>query len=277
MQYLAKPDKQMLARIKMWMTTYGQATAAFIFLIILWQILCDELKIPVWMLPAPTRIAFDTWQLRAILPVHIFATFIAVIGGFALAIATGIPLAIIIVSSKFLRRIIYPLLLTVQSVPKVAIAPLLLLWVGYGLKSNIIVAATVAFFPIVINTAAGLESIDAELLELTRSFDASAPRVFWRLRLPWALPYIFSSLKVAITLAVIGAIVAEFVGADKGLGYLILTSSGEMKTSLMFGVLLILSCLGIFCFYVVCWAEKILCPWYLPAEDDRGKSMSNVL
>jgi NitT/TauT family transport system permease protein len=150
----------------------------------------------------------------------------------------------------------------------VAIAPLLLLWVGYGLQSNIIVAATVAFFPIVINTATGLESVDAELLELTRSLDAGTLRVFWRVRLPWALPYIFSSLKVAITLAVIGAIVAEFIGADKGLGYLILTSSGAMKTSVMFGVLLILSAFGIVSFYAVSCAERLLCPWYIPLDSD---------
>jgi NitT/TauT family transport system permease protein len=173
-----------------------------------------------------------------------------------------------VVYSPFLRRVIYPLLLTLQSVPKVAIAPLLLLWVGYGLQSNIIVAATVAFFPIVINTATGLESVDAELLELTRSLDAGTLRVFWRVRLPWALPYIFSSLKVAITLAVIGAIVAEFIGADKGLGYLILTSSGAMKTSVMFGVLLILSAFGIVSFYAVSWAERLLCPWYIPLDSD---------
>ena len=204
---------------------------------------------------------------------HIFATFSAVVGGFALAIITGIPLAVMIVYSAFLRRVIYPLLLMVQSVPKVALAPLLLLWVGYGLKSNIIVAATVAFFPIVINTATGLESVDTELIELTRSLDAGTLRVFWRVRLPWALPYIFSSLKVAITLAVIGAIVAEFIGADKGLGYLILTSSGEMKTSLMFGVLLILSLLGILCFYAVCLAERILCPWYLPVASNQVETL----
>lgn len=139
-------------------------------------------------------------------------------------------------------------------------APLLLLWIGYGLTSNVIIAATVAFFPIVINTATGLESVDTELLELTRSLDASTARVFWRVRLPWALPYIFSSLKVAITLAVIGAVVAEFVGSDKGLGYLILTSSGQMKTSVMFGVLLLLSLLSIASFYAVAWAERQLSP-----------------
>jgi NitT/TauT family transport system permease protein len=254
-----------------WGLEYGQATAAIIVLIVAWEVLCDVFNVPKWLLPSPRQIAVETWEIRGILPVHFLATLWAVLGGFALAIVTGIPLAIMVVYSPFLRRVIYPLLLMLQSVPKVAIAPLLLIWVGYGLQSNMIVAATVAFFPIVINTATGLESVDAELLELTRSLDAGKLRVFWRVRLPWALPYIFSSLKVAITLAVIGAIVAEFIGADKGLGYLILTSSGAMKTSVMFGVLLILSLLGIVSFYAVSWAERLLCPWYLPLDTDTAR------
>jgi len=260
--------------LRLWVTEYGQPTAALAALIVVWEIACDLLNIPVWLLPSPLQIVIQTWQIRSILPLHIFATFAEVVGGFALAIAAGVPLAIIIVYSPPLRRVIYPLLLMVQSVPKVAVAPLLLLWVGYGLTSNIIVAATVAFFPIVINTATGLESVDPELIELTRSLDARRLEVFWRVRLPWALPYLFSSLKVAITLAVIGAVVAEFIGADKGLGYLILTSSGEMKTSLMFGVLLILSLLGILCFYAVSWAERLLCPWYMPLPSDPSGAAS---
>ena len=254
-----------------WALEYGHATVAIILLIAAWEVVCDVFSVPKWLVPSPRQIVVETWEIRGILPVHFLATLWAVLGGFALAIVTGIPLAIMVVYSPFLRRVIYPLILMVQSVPKVAIAPLLLLWVGYGLQSNMIVAATVAFFPIVINTATGLESVDAELLELTRSFDASKLRVFWRVRLPWALPYIFSSLKVAITLAVIGAIVAEFIGADKGLGYLILTSSGAMQTSVMFGVLLILSLLGIASFYAVSWAERLLCPWYLPLDTDPAR------
>jgi NitT/TauT family transport system permease protein len=254
---------------------YSEAAVAIIGLVVAWQVLCDVFNVPRWLLPSPRRIAIETWEIRAILPTHFLATLWAVLGGFALAIAAGIPLAIMVVYSPFLRRVIYPVLLTLQSVPKVAIAPLLLLWVGYGLQSNIIVAATVAFFPIVINTATGLEPVDAELLELTRSLDAGTLRVFWRVRLPWALPYIFSSLKVAITLAVIGAIVAEFIGADKGLGYLILTSSGAMKTSVMFGVLLILSAFGIVSFYAVSWAERLLCPWYMPLDSDAPAAERN--
>jgi ABC-type nitrate/sulfonate/bicarbonate transport system permease component len=134
---------------------YSEAAVAIIGLVVAWQVLCDVFNVPRWLLPSPRRIAIETWEIRAILPTHFLATLWAVLGGFALAIAAGIPLAIMVVYSPFLRRVIYPVLLTLQSVPKVAIAPLLLLWVGYGLQSNIIVAATVAFFPIVINTAIG--------------------------------------------------------------------------------------------------------------------------
>lgn len=244
----------------------GQAVGVIVAILVVWELACDTLKVPAWLLPAPTRILAETWSIRAILPMHIFATFAEIAGGFFIGIVVAVPLAIAIVYSRLLRRVIYPVILMLQSVPKVAIAPLVLLWIGYGLVPNMIVAASVAFFPVVINTATGLESVDPELLELTQSLDSGAWRVFWKVRLPWALPYIFSSLKVAVTLAVIGAIVAEFIGAGKGLGYLILTSSGAMKTSVMFGMLILLSCLGILCFYAVSWVERLLCPWYMPSK-----------
>jgi len=243
---------------------YARGALAVVAILVAWEVLCRVFAIPKWLFPAPSRIVEETWAIRGVLPMHFAATLSTVLGGFALAVVAGIPIAVLVVYSPFLRRVIFPFLLTLQSVPKVALAPLLLLWVGYGQFSNIIIAATVAFFPIVINTATGLESVDKELLELTTSLDAGTARVFWRVRLPWALPYIFSSFKVAITLAVIGAVVAEFVGSDKGLGYLILTSSGAMKTSVMFGVLVLLSLLGIASFYAVAWIERRLCPWYMP-------------
>jgi len=247
-----------------------QAGAAILALVLLWEILCATLKIQPWLLPPPSRIIRDTWEIRAVLPMHFLATLWAVVGGFFMAIAAGVPLAVAVVYSPLLRRIIYPLLLMLQSVPKVAIAPLMLIWVGYGMVSNMIIAATVAFFPIVINTATGLEAVDPELLDLTSSLDAAKIDIFLRVRLPWALPYLFSGLKVAVTLALIGAVVAEFIGADKGLGYLVLTSSSNMKTSIMFGMLVLLSAMGILCFYAVELAERLLCPWYLPAPTDAG-------
>ena len=245
------------------LTEYTQTAIGPILLLGIWEAMCRLFDVPAWLLPSPSKILIGGYEILAILPAHLMATLFAVLGGFALSIAVGIPLAIMITYSPVLRRVIYPMILALQSVPKVAIAPILLLWVGYGLKSGIVVAATVAFFPVVISTAAGLESIDRELLELTRSLDSSSLKVFLKVRLPWAMPHIFSGLKVAITLAVIGAIVAEFVGADKGLGYLILTNSGALKTSVVFFVLLILSLLGIALFYAVEAIERAVCPWYM--------------
>jgi NitT/TauT family transport system permease protein len=248
---------------------HAQTLAGAILFIGLWEGACRLFQVPTWLLPPPSRVFVEGYEILPILPRHLAATLTAVLGGFVLSIVVGIPLAVMIVYSPPLRRIIYPFILMLQSVPKVAIAPILLLWVGYGLKSGIVVAATVAFFPIVISTAAGLQSIDHELLELTRSLDASSWKVFLKVRMPWAMPHVFSGLKVAITLAVIGAIVAEFIGADTGLGYLILANSGAMKTSVVFFVLLILSVLGIALFYAVEAIERVVCPWYI---DDAAKA-----
>jgi NitT/TauT family transport system permease protein len=242
---------------------YTQTAIGPVFLLVIWETMCRLFSVPVWLLPPPSKVLMEGYEILSILPAHVMATLYAVLGGFVLSIAVGMPLAVMITYSPVLRRLIYPLILALQSVPKVAIAPILLLWVGYGLKSGIVVAATVAFFPVVISTAAGLESIDQELLELTRSLDSSSLKVFLKVRLPWAMPHVFSGLKVAITLAVIGAIVAEFIGADTGLGYLILTNSGALKTSVVFFVLLILSLLGIALFYAVEAIERAVCPWYI--------------
>jgi NitT/TauT family transport system permease protein len=253
-----------------WMQIRQQSVAgiAIIGIIVLWEVLCRWLAVPVWLLPSPSMIASAFTQWQHLLPQHILATLYAVVGGFALAVAVGVPIAVLIVYSPFLRRVIFPFLLVLQSVPKVAIAPLLLIWVGYGLQSNIIVACIVAFFPIVINTATGLEAVSPELLELSRALDTSKFKVFWKLRLPWALPYLFSGMKVAMTLAVIGAVVGEFIGSDKGLGYLILTASSNMNTALVFAVVAVLSILGILAYYVVVLCERLLCPWYQPASND---------
>jgi NitT/TauT family transport system permease protein len=244
------------------------AAASIAGLIVLWELICRWAAVPVWLLPSPWMIAaaFTEWQ--HLLPLHTLATLYAVVGGFALAVATGVPIAILIVYSPFLRRIIFPFLLILQSVPKVAIAPLLLIWVGYGLQSNIVVACIVAFFPIVITTATGLEAVSPELLELSRVLDTSKLKIFWKLRLPWALPYLFSGMKVAMTLSVIGAVVGEFIGSDKGLGYLILTASSNMNTALVFAVIAVLSVLGILAYYAVVMFERLLCPWYQPASHE---------
>lgn len=245
---------------------YGFPLAVIAGLVGLWEVLCRAVRIPVWLLPAPSAIVRDTWTWADRIPGHLWVTFYETVGGFAVSVLVGVPLAIAIVYSPIMRRILYPILLVVQSVPKVALAPLFLIWIGYGPKSNILIAAIVAFFPMVVNTATGLESVEPDLLQLTEALQANALRVFWKVRLPWALPHIFSGMKVAMSLAVIGAVVGEFVGSDQGLGYLILTASSNMNTAIVFGVMAVLSALGMVVFGAVCLAERLACPWYLPPD-----------
>lgn len=247
----------------------SHAFLGIVLLIIVWEVSCRLFQVPAWLLPSPSRVYLEGIEILPILPRHLMATLWAVLGGFVLSVVVGIPLALMITYSKILRSLIYPLILILQSVPKVAIAPLLLLWVGYGLKSAMVVAATVAFFPIVISTATGLQSIDRELLELTRSLDANRLKVFVKVRFPWAMPHIFSGFKVAITLAVIGAVVAEFIGSDRGLGYLILANSGALKTSVVFAVIVILSAVGIGLFYLVEAIERLTCSWYTDTDNEK--------
>lgn len=240
-------------------------------LLVVWEIVCRVGKVPIWLLPPPSAIAASVWSHRHYLPRHILATGYEVAGGFFLALVVGVFLAVCIVYSAFVRRVAYPVLLVFQSVPKVAMAPLLLLYLGYGPQTNVTVAAIVAFFPIVINTTTGLESVEEDLLQLTRSFDPNALRVFWKVRLPWALPYLFSAMKVAVSLAVIGAVVGEFVGADRGLGYVILTASSNMDTSLVFAAMALLALMGIGAFYAVWFVEVVICPWYQPSRQEQAQ------
>lgn len=224
---------------------------------------------PRWLLPSPSAILQALWEWRAHAPRHFGVTLCEALGGVSLAIGVGVPIAIGVVYSPAVRRGLYPLLVVLQSVPKVALAPLLLIYLGYGLHTNVTVAAVVAFFPIVVNMVTGLESVDPELVQLSRGLNPSALMLFWKVRLPGALPHLFSAVRIAVTLAVIGAVVGEFVGADRGLGYALLTASSTMNTPLVFGIMALLSVLGIGAFYAVDLIEFLACPWSRPLRDDE--------
>lgn len=242
-------------------TDYVLPYAVFASLLLVWELLCDTGRVPRFLLPSPVQIAQVTWEWRAMLIGHTWVTFYEVLLGFAMAVGVGVPLAVLIVYSSLARRVTMPLLLIFQSVPKVALAPLILLWIGYGASSKVLIAMITAFFPIIVNTSTGMASVEPELLELTRSLNSPTLKVFWKVRLPWALPYVFSAMKVAMTLSVIGAVVAEFVGSDKGLGYFILTMSSTSRTALVFAGITVLAILGNVLFAVVSIAERIFCPW----------------
>ena len=232
--------------------------------LVVWEAASRVFHIPSFVMPAPSAILGEGWAWRYRFIDHTWVTLYETLGGFALSIAVGVPLAVLIVYSPVMRSAVYPLIVLAQSVPKIAIAPVLLLIVGYGAIPKIIVAFLVAFFPVVVDTATGLAATPPELLDLSRSYRASPFKTFLKVRLPMALPFFFAGAKVAITLAVIGAVVGEFVGSDKGLGYVILSATSYWKTELAFSAMLLLSLMAILLFGAVSRAERLLCPWLAP-------------
>ena len=230
-------------------------------LIGIWEVLARWSGIPSWLLPAPSAIGDSMIGWRAELAWHSTITLYEVLVGFALSIVVSIPLAVAVVYSPFLQNTIYPILLALQSMPKVAIAPLLVLWVGFGALPKILVVFLVCFFPIVVATASGLTAVPPALIDLIRSLSATTFQTFVKIRFPTAIPHIFVGLKIAITFAVIGAVIGEFVGSDEGLGYLILISTSQSRTPLAFGALLILTLMSIILYYAIEFMERFFVPW----------------
>ena len=182
--------------------------------------------------------------------------------GFLLAFALGVPLAVAIAGSRTLNLMFYPLLIATQSLPKVALAPLILVWLGIGMESKLAIAWLVAFFPIVVDTATGLRNTPAEFLDLAASVRASAFQTFWKIRFPAALPFVISGSKVAITLAVIGAVIGEFIGSNEGLGNLLLVANSQVNIPLAFACLIGLAVIGIGLYAAVAAVELALKPWF---------------
>jgi NitT/TauT family transport system permease protein len=236
-----------------------------IALVAAWELLCRALNIPVFLIPAPSQVAWRLYEKRDLYLIHTWTTLYETTAGFLLAVVFGILCAAIIVVIPKLRDIVMPLLLVAQLVPKVAIAPLLLIWFGYGLFPKVLVAFLVAFFPIVVNGASGLASVQPELLDLGHSLQASRWQTFWKFRIPSALPELFSGMKVAVTLAIIGAIIGEFVGGNRGLGYLIIVANQELDTPLAFAAIFLLSVAGIALYAIVEMLERMLIPWHAPS------------
>jgi NitT/TauT family transport system permease protein len=237
--------------------------AGILVFLALWELGVWISKAPAYLLPGPIEI-FQTFVREfPRLAFHGWVTLYEMLLGYALAVAVAIPLAIAITSSERFDRFAMPTLLFFQVVPKVAVAPLFLVWFGVGALPKVLVAFLISFFPIVIDAAVGLRSMSTEMRDLARSMGATRLQVFARFRLPTSLPYLFSGLKVAATLAVAGAVVGEFVGADKGLGYLLLVTNSNLETAMMFATLFALTIIGLVFFYAVELLEALLIPWHV--------------
>ncbi len=231
-------------------------------LLLAWHLYVVLFHVPAAVLPRPEVVAQATIRNWPVLISEGKVTLIESLYGFLLAFVLGVPLAVAIAGSRTLNLMFYPLLIATQSLPKVALAPLILVWLGTGLESKLAIAWLVAFFPILVDTATGLRNTPAELLDLAAAVRANAWQTFWKIRFPAALPFVISGSKVAITLAVIGAVIGEFIGSNEGLGNLLLVANSQVNTPLAFAALIGLSVLGIGLYALVAGVERALLPWF---------------
>jgi NitT/TauT family transport system permease protein len=229
-------------------------------ILVAWQIYVTAFGVSRIVLPGPLDILKASIRNWSLLWRESWPTFLESVLGFALALLVGIPVAVCVAVSRVLNLTLYPILIATQSVPKVAIAPIILVWFGLGLQSKMVIAFLVAFFPIVIDTAAGMRATPPGLIELARSLRASRLQTFAKVQFPAALPFIFAGAKVAVTLAVIGAVIGEFVGSLNGLGNLLLSANSQLDSPLAWAALIWLSVLGILLFAAVVAIERLVLP-----------------
>jgi NitT/TauT family transport system permease protein len=240
----------------------------FVACIAIWWALVEIFKLPVYLLPPPQDVLPRMARSAQSLWNNGLVTMEEILAGFALSILTAIPLGLVIALSATAKRLLYPLLVFIQLVPKIAIAPLFVVWIGFGMTSKILLTLLLTFFPLLLASMAGFQILDQRLLYLTKSMGASTWQTFRYLRFPAALPIIFGGLKTAATIAATAAIVAEFVGANQGLGYLLLQATGNMDTTYVFGILFLLTIIGLGLNTIVEVVEYFMTPWQ---RDNRAK------
>jgi len=234
--------------------------AMMVVLLALWQAAAYLFSFPSYLLPTPSAIVASMTANSTLLIKQSLGTSVEILLGFALSVAVGVPLALAIYLWKPFARTVYPLLISSQAVPKVAVAPLFLVWFGFGLMPKVLIAFLIAFFPVVINTAMGLAALEREKIYLAQSMGLGSLATFFKIQLPNALPSIFAGLKISITFAVVGAVVGEFVGGQGGLGYLLLIANGNMDTALLFAGIVALTLLGVVFFALIGLVERLVLP-----------------
>jgi NitT/TauT family transport system permease protein len=245
-----------------WLRTRAGAALMFLLFFVAWELAVRLTGVKEYLLPAPTRV-WDQF-LRRFDPVMASAlvTTQEIVAGYLLAVVVSIPLALWIAYSRFMEQSVYPVIVFLQIVPKIAIAPLFIIWFGFGFTPKLLVVFLLSFFPIVVASIAGFKSIDPDITDFARTTGASAWRMFVKIRLPQALPQIFTGLKVGAALAATAAVVAEFVASDKGLGYLLLQYNGNLDTPMVFATIILLSLIGLAVYYIVELIERLAIPWH---------------
>jgi NitT/TauT family transport system permease protein len=233
----------------------------FVAMVALWWAIVEVFKIPAYLLPGPKAVFARLVTDAGLLWTHSQVTLTEIVLGFGITIVTAIPLGLLIALSPLSKQLVYPPIMLMQLVPKIAVAPLFLVWLGFGIESKVLLTVLLTFFPLLIASISGFQILDDRLLYLTRSMGATGWQTFRYLRFPAALPVIFSGLKTSATIAATAAIVAEFVGANKGLGYVLLRGTSTMDIELVFAVLVVLTLIGVAINYLVEFCEWAMTPW----------------
>jgi len=261
----ASPLKNYVSTMLRWLLPAALILVAFG----IWEVAVRLFSIARWLLPPPSSIGAELLESRSLLLRHTLVTLEEVVLGFALALMIGIALAAAIAYSKIVERAAYPFVIASQTVPVIVIAPLLLIWIGYGIWPKVIMVVLISFFPIVINTVDGLKSADPDMLNMMRTLGASRWQLFTKVQAPSSVPFLFSGIRVAIALSVIGAVIGEWVGASAGLGYLMTRSAAQFLTDRVFASIFILSIMGITLFVLVILIERYAMPWYQWGKWDK--------
>jgi len=236
-------------------------TLGVVVAIALWWLACVVFHIDPFYVPSPADVVETFLKTPRYLIDESWITIQRVLIGFVIAVAAGLFIAVVLAASRTVERMAMPVLAAVNAIPKVALAPLLLVWMGFGNEPKIVMVVLVSFFPVIVATMAGLTSTPADLHELARSLKASWWQTFVKVRLTWALPQVFVGLKVATPLAIIGAVIGEVVNPDHGLGSVIAGSSASSDTALAFVALVLLAVIGVVLFYLVAGVERLVIPW----------------
>jgi len=254
------------AVIAAWLRRRGGALAIFALLIALWEVAVRVTGIKEYLLPPPSTVWVEFWKRHEIVAGGAWVTTQEILAGYALAVVVSIPLALWISYSRFMEQAVYPVIVFLQIMPKIAIAPLFIIWFGFGFTPKVLLVFLLSFFPIVVSAIAGFKGADRDIMDFARTTGAGGFKLFLKIRLPQALPHIFTGLKVGAALAATAAVVAEFVASDRGLGYLLLQYNGQLDTPMVFATIVILSLIGVVVYYAVEVVERVAIPWHVSQQ-----------
>ncbi|HUQ76780.1 MAG TPA: ABC transporter permease [Burkholderiales bacterium] len=252
-----------------WLRRRAGAFVIFVLLFVVWEVSVRLFGVKEYLLPPPSKVWTEFLKRSDIVMASAWVTTQEILAGYALAVVVSIPLALVIAYSRFMETAVYPVIVFLQIVPKIAIAPLFIIWFGFGFTPKLLLVFLLSFFPIVVASIVGFKSLDPDIMDFTRTTGAGGWRLFAKIRLPQALPQIFTGLKVGAALSATAAVVAEFVASDKGLGYLLLQYNGQLETPMVFAIVVLLSLIGLAVYYAVELVERFAIPWHVSQQRDE--------